>query len=186
VDRSPAVDVAKQHKNGTGEEWVVLTTGYRAKLRPAPALLIQEAQAKIKNPSVPLQTIEGRDQPVENPLDPDYIEAVQAAQEKRAAAAFDIMVLFGLDLADPIPTDEGWIKKLRFLEKRGQLDLSGYDLEDEMDREFIFRKFVVVGSDDLLLLAQNAGLRERDLQQARDNFRSSEERGSDQELPAAA
>lgn len=171
ASRSPAVEVAKNHQNGKDPDGpVTLSTGVRAILKAVPAGLIDESQAKIKDPPVPLQTIEGRDLPVENPLDPDYQAGLREANQARGNAIIDVMVLFGMELVDGVPADDNWLKKLKFLEKRNRIDLSSYDLDDELEREFVYKRFVATGTDDLVLIGQISGIRDVDVQQARETF----------------
>lgn len=168
---SPAVTVAKSlngHSNGDGI--VTLSTGIRGRFKSVPAMTIEAAQAMIKDPPVPLQAIEGRDHPVENPVDPDYIKARMEANRERGEAAIDVMVLFGLELVDGLPDDDTWLKQLKFLEKRGHLDLSSYDLKDEVEREFVYKRFIATGSDDLVAIGQMSGLKDKDVQAAREAF----------------
>jgi hypothetical protein len=51
--------------------------------------------------------------------------------------------MFGIDLPDGVPPTEKWLPKLEFLEKRGQVDLSSYDLSDPLELEFVFKKYVI-------------------------------------------
>lgn len=169
--QSPAIEVAKSlNGHSSGDGVVILSTGIRGRFKSVPAMTIEAAQAMIKDPPVPLQVIEGRDHPVENPVDPDYIKARLEANRERGEAAIDVMVLFGLELVDGLPPEDTWLKKLKFLEKRGRLDLSPYDLEDEIEREFVYKRFIATGSDDLVAIGQMSGLKDKDVQAAREAF----------------
>ena len=167
---SPAVEVARNghHKEGLNEP-ITLSTGYVVRLKPVAAVLIQEAQAKIKEPVVPTQKLDdGRT--TENPQHPDYIQAQRMAYLARAQAGIDTMVLFGVELPEGLPEDEGWLKKLRFMEKRGLLDLSEYDLDEPLEREFIFKKFIAMGNDDWELLGEISGIDAEAVARAKASF----------------
>src|SRR3990167_2251112 len=127
-----------------GNEAITLTTGVKVKMTPAPSLLIEQAVSRIKFPDVPVQTLEdGRK--VENPTHPDYLKARLEAIRKQSQVAIDVMIAF--------------------------VDLQGYDLTDELDREFVYKKYIAFGSDDLQALSQVNGISEEDRRLARDTFR---------------
>jgi hypothetical protein len=169
--KAVAVDIAKQYQNGRDDDSVVVfSTGVRGRFRGIPAGTIEAAQALIKDPPVPLQTIEGRDHPVENPLDPDYVRGLAAANRERGNAAIDVMAIFGLELEDGLPADDGWLKKLKLLEKLKRLDLSAYELSDEIEREFVYKRFVAMGSDEIVAIGRKSGIRGEDVQLAREAF----------------
>ncbi len=169
-EKSAAVKVAKRRKPSSEE--VELATGVRARLVPISASLIDEVVAEVKLPEIPTWTNpdKGREEP--NPDDPIYLEELARAERNRGVAAIDAMVLFGVELLDGVPDDDSWLTKLQFLEKRGKLSLDEYDLKDEMDREFLYKKFIAVSSDDLLMLSTMSGISEGDIAQATEGFRS--------------
>jgi hypothetical protein len=164
----------KEHKNKSDNDVITLSTGIRARFVPVPVWLIQEAQMEIKNPPVPMQEIEGKKHPQPNPQHPDYTEAVRDAERRRNSAALDVMALFGVELIDGIPEDGLWIRKLKWLEKRGQLNLSDFDFEDELDRSFLYVKFIAMGNSDWPKLARLNGITQEDLDAARELFRGEE------------
>jgi hypothetical protein len=171
MSKSPAIDIAKNQQDNP-DELIRLSTGVIVKLIPVPITAIQEASIAIEDPPVPTQTVEGKDYPVENPNDPDYLKAKNKAFQERIQAGFDVMAMLGIELVDGLPEDDKWLKKLKFLEKRGRLDLSDYDLEDDFELEFVFKRFYAMGSDDWNLLSQLSGVTEEDIAKAEDNFRS--------------
>ena len=67
----------KEHKNGSDNEIVTLSTGIRVKFVPVSAGLIEEAQAEIKDPQVQLQEIEGKKHPQPNYNHPDYVNGLK-------------------------------------------------------------------------------------------------------------
>ncbi len=170
-EKSAAVKVAKRKKPSSEE--VELATGVRARLVPVSASLIDEVVAEVKMPEVPIweNPEKGRKEP--NPEDPTYLEESAKAERLRGVAAIDAMILFGVELIDGVPDADDWLNKLQFLEKRGKISLAEYDLKDELDKEFLYKKFIAVSSDDLIMLSTMSGISEGDIAQAADGFRSS-------------
>jgi hypothetical protein len=167
-------DIAKE------DNFVILTTGVKVKLNPAPVFAVERAASGIKLPPVPTQTLEdGR--VVENPLHPNYVQAQREVAEKQNAAAIDAMIVF-VDLVDGLPEGDEWLKKLKYLVKLGHFpkeDLEKFDLEDQDDREFVYKKFVAFGAPDIQMLTDANGIREEDLAVARESFRRTAQRDTD-------
>lgn len=170
MSRSPAVDVAKNGHVHLDEPFK-LSTGIMVRLIPVPIATIQEAVVAVKDPPVPKQKVDGKDYLVDNPADPEYLAAKQDAFIKRTQVAFDVMAMLGVELIDGLPEDDTWLKKLKFLEKRGHLNLSGYDLEDSFEREFVFKRYYALGNEDWNKISQLSGVTEEDLQRAKESFR---------------
>jgi len=97
---------------------------------------------------------------------------VQEAEEHRTRATLDTIILFGIDLVDGIPDDDLWVKKLRYMEKLGHLDLKDYDLDDPDEREFLYKRFIAVSSDDIMEVLRRSGITEADIAQAMKTFPS--------------
>jgi len=149
---------------------VELSTGVRVIINVPPAVLIEQAASEVKVPQVPEQELEdGRK--VQNPNHPDYLQAIQNYQREQYSVGMDVMIAF-VDLPDGLPEDDSWIKRLKYLERLGRVNLGKYDLEDELDREFVYKRFVAFGNEDLELLTEKAGISEEDRRLARESFRS--------------
>ena len=171
MTKNPALQQHRINEVGRNAE-VTLSTGYRARINPVGASLIDEVVARVKDPVVPMFYNEDKGREEENPLDPNYVEALQTAQHKRAMAAMDTLILFGLDLIDGLPDERDWLQKLKYLERRGHFDLSEYDLDDEFDLEFVFKKYIACGTQDLIMLGEHAGLNRKDVEEASKSFKS--------------
>jgi len=167
--KSPVVSVAKNAESGD-KDVVILSTGYKARIRPVGASLIDDAVARIKDPPVPMYMDEAKGREEENPHDPAYLQALRDANRERAGVAMDAMVMFGIELLDGVPEDDKWIKQLEFYAKRSGLDLSGYDLDDALEKEFLFKKYIATGTLDLLEVGRRAGLRREDVAEAVESF----------------
>jgi hypothetical protein len=164
VMKEPVVIVAEK-KAGRSEEKVdKLSTGIKAKLGPVSASLIDEVTAKVKDPPVPMWHNEekGRDEP--NPGDPAYIEALSDAERERGKAAMDALVMFGVDLVDGVPEDDGWLVKLQFLGVVEDRELSA------MEREFVYKKYIAVSAADVGKITELSGISSEELQEAEATF----------------
>jgi hypothetical protein len=80
---------------------------------------------------------------------------------------------------DGLPTDTKWLAKLKYLEKRGKIDLSTYDLDDPMDQEFLFLRYVAVAQEDLQTISVKSGITKEGVDKAKAQFQSDEERTTD-------
>jgi hypothetical protein len=162
----PALAVAKEQ---AGDEVVTLSTGVRVRFNAVNPATMAEVVARVPEPTVPMWHNEkkGRDEP--NPNDPSYLRAVERADEARGVAMMDAMALFGFELVDGIP-DDNWLKELRLLEKLGHIDLSAFDIDDDIDREFLYRKHVAMGTDDWTILLQRIGITPEGVARAEDSF----------------
>lgn len=173
--RNPVVAAAKR-RHHVAPVPVQLSTGYWVKVKPISVSIIADVQAGIKDPPVPewYNDEKGRAEP--NPNDPLYAQALDEANAQRNIAVTDAMILFGVELVEengePAEMDalDGWLPKLKFLERRGLFDLSGYNLEDPLDTEFMFKKYIVVAAHDLVTVMGATGLTEEDIAQARNTF----------------
>jgi hypothetical protein len=166
---SPAVIVAKAHA-GAEREIITLSTGIRARLTPVAASLVAEATSLIKDPDPPTWHNPDKDRDEPNPSDPVYLRTIKENQTRRSLAGLDTLILFGVELVDPLPEDDRWLKQLKLLERRGGLDLAGYDQEDPIDREFLYKKFVAVGSADLTEIGKLSGIAREAIKSAEDSF----------------
>jgi len=175
--KSPALEVAKEQDEQDGS--TVLSTGVRARMIPVAASLISEVASRIKDPEVPMDYIEEKDRSEPNPDNPEYLRQLAEVTAKRGTVSLETMVMFGVELIDGLPEDDAWLKRLQFLEKRGNIDLSGYDLEDPMEREFIYKLYIAVGSTDIIAIAKMSGISPEEVEQAAESFQGAEARDTD-------
>jgi len=179
------VDAAKQIASGQGEEQVVtLSTGVCVRLHPVSSSLVEEMKAAIPMPPVPVVYIEAKDREEENPNDPRYIDAVEDVTRKRGDAILDALLIFGVELMDGLPEDKVWLKKLRLLERRNNLDLSDFDMDDDFDLEFLYKKYVAVAGTDLSVISGLHGFRPMEVARARATFLDSAGRGAGRRISA--
>jgi len=170
TEKSPAVVLAKQEKTKTKNE-VRLSSGVRVRVNPVSGWLIEDVTAGIKNPPVPVWHNPDNERDEENPNDPGYLQAISDVRQKRIEAVLDTVVLFGMELVDGMPKDDMWLQKLRRLERLGHIDLSAYDFDDPLDREFVYkRRFAIGNAGDLLTVRRMCSVSEEDVADATDSF----------------
>jgi len=167
---NPVVAVAQKiGSKGKDDGITTLSTGYRARLIPVSASLIDQVTAQVKDPDIPMWHNDDKDVDEPNPNHPDYIKALEGKGRERGMAAMDAIIMFGVDLLDPIPEDNIWIKKLQILGI--SLDI---DVDDPIEREFAFKKYVAVAAEDVSFVAQKSGMSGEDLDEAERTFQRSE------------
>lgn len=166
----PVLEAAQERAGG---DVVVLSTGVRARLKGVAASLVDEVTQRIEDPPIPVWHNPTKDRDEPNPGDPIYLQAVAKVQRQRGLASIDALVMFGVELVDGLPSDDGWIARLKFLEKLGHVDLSRFDLDEPLEREFVYKRFIAVGADDLVLLTKRTMVSPEDVQRAKESFPSS-------------
>jgi hypothetical protein len=79
-----------------------------------------------------------------------------------------------------MPKDDMWLRKLQRLEKLGHIDLSAYDLDDPVDREFVYkRRFAVGNVGDFMTVYKMSSVTQEDVTAATESFPGNGTRGSD-------
>jgi hypothetical protein len=175
--RNPAIKAAKRNAQPK-QEPIQLSSGYWVRIRPVSAHLIDGAQAMIETPEPPMVFIEEKGREEQNPSDPAYLRALERVDIDRSLAATDAMILFGVELVTEdgdkyeLPPDSEWLDKLNLLARKGIISLSEYDLDDPLDKEFAFKKLVVISSVDLPVVAMANGVQGIDIENALDTFPS--------------
>lgn len=172
MSKSPAVVTAKAvSQNGAGNI-IKLEDGRRAKLLPVSSTLIDAVTNQIKDPPVPMWHNDDKDRDEPNPSDPDYIAELNEASRKRGLAALDALAMFGIELLDGIPEDRTWIKKLKML----HVDLDEYNLDDELDVEFLYKRFFVANNQVIQKLSEVSGISPDEVEAAEASFPGDTER----------
>lgn len=117
--------------------------GYVIKVKAIPVAIISDVTSRIPEPEIPVWHNPEMERDEQNPNDPAYLKAKEEVDRKRGEAMIDATIMFGIELRDGTPPTEEWLPKLKFMEKRGQIDLSGYNLSDELELEFVFKRYVI-------------------------------------------
>lgn len=166
-DETNAAIMAVARERASSSEYI-LSSGARAVIQPVAPALIDGVTGKIKNPEPPTfhNVDKGRDEP--NFLDPTYTAQLAEAERMRGQAAIDAIIMFGVELIDPVP-DGMWYKKLQMLgvvdEKRA------YESLDEFEKQLLYLKYVAVSNKDIQEIMRMSGVRQEDIQAAEDSFR---------------
>lgn len=183
TSKKAIVQIAKDRARGNAP--VQLSTGYYAILTAVSPNLIDEAHMTIPQPEVPLWYNEDKGREEENYNHPQYLAAVERANVDKVMASLDTMIMFGVEIVneDGTPYDidsEGdkWAKMLCLLERRGRISLDGLDIEDAVDREYLFKKYIAIGPEDAETIFKTS-ITEEDISLAAKSFRGDEERDAD-------
>lgn len=166
---APVIAVARELRFNSDEPQL-LSTGVRARLKSVSATLIDSVTSRIVDPPIPRVYIEEKGREMANPDDPDYQAALAENQRLRGLAALDAIIMFGVELADPVPADGKWLERLRFMEKRGLLSLAEYNLDDPMELEFVYKRLVAVSPADIERLNRMNRISPEDTRRVEDSF----------------
>jgi hypothetical protein len=168
--QNPAVAIARQRSVQPGEP-ITLSTGVRAVIVGVSPTLVEEAQARIPDPPIPMWHDPEKDRDVENPTDPLYKRALAKTNRARGLAAYDVLIMMGLELVEEVPQDGKWLQKLKMLDKLGHFDLSEFDMTDPFEREFVYKRHLAAAQADIDLVLAVSGMDLGDVEIAEDSFR---------------
>ncbi len=167
-----------------------LSTGYTVRFKPVSRFILMDATQNIVDPPIPVIVDEEQGKEFPNPNDPAYIREVEANGTKRSMALAEVTLMLVVDVVEKIddkweiaklPNDDSWLAELQWLGKRKRIDLSGYDLENEIDKVYIWKRFAVFGdnADFAKLMAQASGTDEKEIIKAMDTFQRDARGNSD-------
>lgn len=98
------------------------STGVTLKLKRVSPMIVYDATNAMKAPRPPLVLIEGKSEPEENILDPDFHAAMEAFEREKGTLASTVYLTLGtkVDFTDypsdmPKPTDTDWSEQLEEL-----------------------------------------------------------------------
>lgn len=158
---------------------IPFSSGYWANVTPVSASLISDAQRlAVTAPTPPMVWVEDKQRDEPNPNDPRYLAAIEQHETDRTMAAIDAMILFGVEMVDEhgepldVMQDTKWLSKLKLLAKMGILNLEGFDFDDSIEVEFLFKKYVAIAPPDLAIVTGASGLSEADIAEAVETFRN--------------
>lgn len=164
--KNPVVQTAKEVTTKNGANNIVNVNGVRVKLTPVSSTLIDAVTNKIKDPPVPTWMNPDKEREEPNPNDPEYLAELAEANRKRGLAALDALAMFGIEMIDPIPENRSWVRKLTIL----GVDMSGYDLEDALDIEFLYKRFFIATNDVIERISEVSGISPDEVAQAEATF----------------
>lgn len=163
--KNPVVEVARETREAAANNDVVtLSTNVRVRIRPVSASLIADVTAKIKDPAAPMWENPKKGKLEPNPMDPAYIRACDRADQARGQAAMDAMAMFGVELVDGVPEDDGWVKRLALIGIE-------FDASDPVEREFYYKKHIAMDNLGWALVGRKSGVSQEGIAQAEASFR---------------
>lgn len=167
-----------------------LSNGIVLTLKPVPPFLMSAVLNEFKDPEVPTVYMEekGRDEP--NPNDPDYLKAVEEVSKKQDKAIGDLLLSVGTSVKSvpdgyfPPESDE-WIKQIEFASEITGANIL-IDKENPIKRYLYWLRFYAIETQsDFSVINTMAyslgGIRENEVQEVVDSFRSLPERRADTE-----
>jgi hypothetical protein len=162
VNENPVIETAKEQKPAAKEDKIhTLESGVRVQLHGVSQSLLLDVTRKIAIPEVPVFIKDGKEYP--NPLDPSYGVAKERYEQDRGAAAFDAVMMFGVELVDGMPEDDLWLRKLALI---------GIEIDDDpITREFYYKKYIALGND-LQQLQDLMGISQEDVDAAKKSLTS--------------
>ena len=178
-DRKSAVLATAKSNHGSEEDTVFdLPYGVKGRVVAVSARLIDDVLRRIKDPEVPVVFIEdkGREEP--NYSDPTYLRAMRDAEAERNAAGMDAMLMFGLQIVGELTTD-GWLTNLKMMDKMGRVDLSVYDLNDPMELEYVYKRYIASTAEVFDKIGKVSGISPEEVAKAEATFKSSKTRDTD-------
>jgi hypothetical protein len=161
-----ARDLANQNQDDLLE-----VEGYTVRVKAIPAAIISDVTRRIPEPEVPLWHNPEMNRDEANSGDPGYIKAKDDVDRQRGEAMIDATVMFGIELPDGVPPTEEWLPRLQFMQKRGQIDLSGYDLSDPLELEFMFKRYIIANIALITFIQRISSVTPEDVGKAGQPFR---------------
>ncbi len=162
---------ARKAKKAARNKITVTPSGYRVKLVSVAANVIREAQARIPDAITRTYTNATDGKEYENPAHPEYIAEVKIVEEERTKAAMSVMVLFGMELLEPIPDDNEWLEKCRFAKLVTKEEYEEAISDDgKYMREMLFKTYVVSDFSVINQIASMSGVTQEMIAKARETF----------------
>jgi len=175
ADANPVVELAKERTRDKAPNTFTVD-GVLIRLVNVPSGTIQDAVSRIKLPEVPTWHNPDKDRDEPNPSDPSYLAALEQHKQEQGRVATEAMIMFGCEIEQETwpPQDGTWLRKLKLADRRGMLDLSWVDWDDEIDLQFLFLKYHAIDNVRLVQIGQLGGLSQEALAQARSSFQREE------------
>lgn len=172
---NPVIDVAREISDEYEDDLLVVE-GYTVRAKAVPAAIISEVTKRYPDPEVPLWHNPEYDRDEQNPNDPEYIRKKDLVDRQRGEAMIDSTVMFGIEVVGGIPPKETWLPRLQFLQTLGSIDLSKYDLDDEMVLEFVFKRYIIASVALISYIQKMSAITPEDVEAAGKPFRRKEKR----------
>lgn len=165
-----AVEVARDLADNVQDDiWEV--DGFVFTTKAIPVAIITDTTNRIPEPEIPVWHNQEYDRDEQNPNDPAYLKAKAEVDQKRGEAMIDATVMFGISLPDGVPPTDKWLPKLKFMEKRGQIDLSSFNLDDPLELEFVFKRYIIANIGLINYIQNMSSVTPEDVEKAGRPFR---------------
>jgi hypothetical protein len=176
VSNNKAVETFREAQTEVGEI-TTLSTGVKARLRAVAPRLLDDVVYRIKDPIPPLWHNDQTEKDEPNLFDPEYNRQLQEVAHQRGIAQLDVLIVCGIELLNGVPPTKEWLPQLKMLVRLTKNDfLADFNLEDELDREYIYKKYVAAGNADLLTLTKMANMTPEEVSAAVSAFPGNAER----------
>lgn len=166
----------------------VTASGVVLKLKKVSRLLVADASKKIKMPKVPTWINEEKGREEENPNDPDYLQAVQDAKYQQAMLVYTVYLAFGTEVESQPITMSQYFETDWADEIKETLDI---DIPDKPKSRYVtWLKYVALDDEEVnvimtRIMRLSGTLKEEDVQEVMDSFRSNKERNPSEEVPSS-
>lgn len=170
-----------------------LTNGIVLQVKSVPPLLIQGVTKEFVTPPPPKVYIEELGKDEENPNDPAYIREVEQLIEQQNTAITDLVLAMGTSCVSVPegyfrPEEDGWIAAVKFA-----TEITGravnIDEGHAVKRYLYWLRFYALETQEDVIVANNlplqvGGIRETEIDELVEFFRSLSQRGTNRESPA--
>lgn len=172
---------------GRGAEFT-LSNGIILRIKSVPPFLVQAVQNEFRTPTPPKVMIEEKGREEENPNDPAYLRLLEELDEQQSLAINDLFLAAGTEVISVpdgyfMPEEDDWISVVEFAQ-----NITGKDIHIERDnqvkRYLNWLRFYALETGGDIALATRlpmelAGIREGEVDEVMESFRSVPQRGTD-------
>lgn len=175
-----ALEVKEEVIKKAQDDIVTLASGHRIRYRPVPLNTVRAVQAKVIDPPVPMGPHpDDSTRMIPNPMSGEHHEALRVKAEERLEATLNVLFLLGLELIDPLPSDEVWLNELILLEL---VKTEEAESASALQKELWYKKYVIAADADVFdRLTGLLGVSKEGIAQARAAFKSNTQRAPDRE-----
>lgn len=172
---------------GRGAEFE-LSNGIVLKIKSVPPFLVQAVQDEFKTPTPPKVFIEEKGREEENPNDPAYLRLLEELETQQNLAINDLFLAWGTEVLSVsegyfTPEQDDWIVMVEFAQ-----NITGKNIhierDDKVKRYLNWLRFYALETGGDIAIATRlpmelAGIREGEVEEVMESFRSLPERGID-------
>lgn len=186
--------IERVHKVGRGAEFE-LSNGVILKIKSVPPFLVQAVQNEFKTPTPPKVFIEEKGREEENPNDPEYLRLLVELEEQQTLAVNDLFLAAGTEFISAPegyygPEDDDWIAVVEFAQNITRKEIH-IERSDKIKRYLHWLRFYALETGGDIALAtslpmQLAGIREGEVEEVMESFRSLPERRIDPQDSASS